>query len=98
MRIEFYGDSITCGYGNIAPTSWEDFSTSTEDGMQTYAFLTAEALDAECTVLAKSGIPVNQTVYGKSETLRIWPAAHPSTTIRNMRPRMSRMRWSFTAA
>lgn len=70
MRIEFYGDSITCGYGNIAPTSWEDFSTSTEDGMQTYAFLTAEALDAECTVLAKSGIPVNQTVYGKSETLR----------------------------
>ena len=70
MRIEFYGDSITCGYGNIAPTSWEDFSTSTEDGMQTYAFLTAEALNAECTVLAKSGIPVNQTIYGKSETIR----------------------------
>ena len=69
-RIEFYGDSITCGYGNIASTAWEDFSTSTEDGMQTYAFLTAEALDAECTVLAKSGIPVNQTIYGKSETIR----------------------------
>jgi len=69
-RLEFYGDSITCGYGNIAPTAWEDFSTSTEDGMQTYAFLTAEALGAECTVLAKSGIPVNQTVYGKSETIR----------------------------
>lgn len=69
-RIEFYGDSITCGYGNIAPTAWEDFSTSTEDGMQTYAFLTAEALEAECTVLAKSGIPVNQTIYGKSEMIR----------------------------
>lgn len=68
--IEFYGDSITCGYGNIAPTAWEDFSTSTEDGMQTYAYLTAEALNAECSVVAKSGIPVNQTIWGKSETIR----------------------------
>ena len=36
-RIEFYGDSITCGYGNLATSNSESFKMSTEDAMQTYA-------------------------------------------------------------
>lgn len=61
--IEFYGDSITCGYGNLAPASTVGFSTKTENGLQTYAYLTSEALGADCSVLSGSGLAVCQSVF-----------------------------------
>jgi len=62
VLIEFYGDSITCGYGNRSETP-TGFSTETEDGLATYAFRTAEALGAEASVISKSGIAVNLNVW-----------------------------------
>lgn len=57
--IEFVGDSITCGFGNMIPSAAsgpDHFSTETEDGCLTYATLVAQALGAEATIVAQSGI------------------------------------------
>ncbi len=55
-KIEFIGDSITCGYGVDAPSEKYDFSTETEDGSKTYAALVGKALDADVNIVAWSGI------------------------------------------
>lgn len=54
-RIEFIGDSITCGYGNEDTTPNCRFSANTENHYLTYAALTARALDAVHTAIAWSG-------------------------------------------
>jgi lysophospholipase L1-like esterase len=46
-RIEFIGDSLTCGYGIDCKSTDEPFTTFTEDATKTYAFLTAKAVDAD---------------------------------------------------
>ena len=61
--IEFYGDSLTAGYSNIAT---KDYPTSEEgdgiyqDATQTYGFLASEALNADCSILAMSGVGLDQ--------------------------------------
>ena len=55
-KIEFIGDSITCGYGIDAPNEHYDFSTETEDGSKTYAVLIGNALNADVNIVAWSGI------------------------------------------
>ena len=61
--IEFYGDSLTAGYSNIAtkdyPTS-EEGDAIYQDATQTYGFLASEALDADCSILAMSGVGLDQ--------------------------------------
>ncbi len=57
-KIEFIGDSITCGYGVDAPSEHYDFSTETEDGSKTYAALIGRTLDADVSTVAWSGIGV----------------------------------------
>ena len=43
--VEFIGDSITGGYGNLGDNAIENPGTALwEDGTKTYAFLTAKAL------------------------------------------------------
>jgi len=54
-RIEFVGDSITCGYGNLGDGSTKVFLTSQQDGLQTYAAMTAEALHADARYICMSG-------------------------------------------
>ncbi|CAM3637131.1 MULTISPECIES: SGNH/GDSL hydrolase family protein [Saccharibacillus] len=54
-RIEFIGDSITCGYGIDDEDPLHAFSTATEDVTGTYAYLTAEALDADYSMVSYSG-------------------------------------------
>lgn len=54
-RILFVGDSITCGYGNLAKAKEEHFSPATEDNYQAYGALTARALAADYTAIAWSG-------------------------------------------
>ncbi len=54
--IEFVGDSITSGFGNMVSDGSGDFTTATEDGTMTYAVLTAKALGAEAQIVSRSGI------------------------------------------
>ena len=57
--IEFIGDSITCGYGNLGnPSTPVAGIASMQDGTQAFAFLTAEALNAEANMVSCSGIGI----------------------------------------
>lgn len=55
-KIEFIGDSITSGYGNMITDGTGDYTTATSDGTKTYAVLAAKQLGAEVTILSRSGI------------------------------------------
>ena len=55
MKIEFIGDSITCGYGVDDEVKEHHFSTATEDASKTYAYKTAESLDADYSFISYSG-------------------------------------------
>lgn len=56
LRIEFIGDSLTCGYG-IDDTQ-SVFSTRTENFMKTYAYLAANELSADYSAICFSGYGV----------------------------------------
>ncbi len=56
-RIEFIGDSITCGYGNEG-TEDSVFSTADEDASKSYAVLAAGSLQADFTLISFSGIGI----------------------------------------
>ena len=59
--IEVIGDSITCGYGNLTVSGTENAGTAIyEDGTQTYAFLTTEALGADASIVGCSGIGIDK--------------------------------------
>lgn len=55
LLIEFIGDSITCGYGVDDPDKDHNFSTKTEDVTKAYAYRTAEALNADYSMVSFSG-------------------------------------------
>ena len=54
IKIEFIGDSITCGYGIDEMNEKGYFSTATENFTKSYAYITAENLGA---APGKSGCP-----------------------------------------
>lgn len=63
LYIEFIGDSITTGYGNLYPNligdvkpSKEEASSCYQDGTQAYAYLTAKKLGADYSIVAQQGI------------------------------------------
>jgi lysophospholipase L1-like esterase len=55
LSIEFIGDSITCAYGVGADNQYVGFSTGTEDFSKSYAYLTAELIDADYSAVSYSG-------------------------------------------
>ena len=61
-KIEFIGNSITCGYGVESITKEDPFEDETENHYMTYATLTAKALNAQHTAIARSGIGVSLVV------------------------------------
>lgn len=55
LKIEFIGDSITCAYGVEADSNYDPFTTSTENFMKSYAYLTADILDVDYSAVCYSG-------------------------------------------
>ena len=55
LKIEFIGDSITCGYGVDDENELHQFLTETEDVTKGYAYKTAKALDADYSMFSLSG-------------------------------------------
>lgn len=55
LKIEFIGDSITCGYGVDDLDRNHHFKTSTEDNSKTYAYKTAANLNADYSMVSASG-------------------------------------------
>lgn len=67
LKIEFIGDSITCGYGVDDEDRNHHFSTTTEDATKAYAYKTAQLLDADYSLVSYSGhgIVSGYTTKGK---------------------------------
>ena len=55
-KIEFIGNSITCGYGNEGTDKFEHFEYETENHYYSYASIAARSLNAQHWVVARSGI------------------------------------------
>jgi lysophospholipase L1-like esterase len=58
LKIEFIGDSITCGYGVEGKCGEENFTTATENAEKSFAGLTAAALNADVQLNAYSGFGI----------------------------------------
>lgn len=68
LRMEFIGDSITCGYGNRVTDGSRFFFSEEEKGYLSHAVLAANELDAEYSLVSWSGITVGEGL-GKI----LWP-------------------------
>lgn len=55
LRLEFIGDSLTCGHGNISSCANPEFTTAEENFSDTFAAQTAALLHAQLSVVAASG-------------------------------------------
>ncbi|HSI83450.1 MAG: SGNH/GDSL hydrolase family protein [Candidatus Methylacidiphilales bacterium] len=63
-KIEFVGDSITCGYGIEVSDPKLHFAPDTENFCDTYAFIAAQNLKADFLVVACSGIGMLRNFHG----------------------------------
>lgn len=66
IKIEFIGNSITCGYGIEDDDPKKGFSYDTENHTLSYAYKTAQALNADFNVVARSGIGMYRN-YGTAK-------------------------------
>lgn len=73
-KIEFIGNSITCGYGAESETRTEAFKPETENNYKSYAAIIGRAFDAECHMIAHSGQGVVRN-YGYKDPVS--PSAMP---------------------
>ena len=55
LRIEYLGDSITCAFGIESASESEPFKTTTQNFELTYAFLSAQELNADYSCVCYSG-------------------------------------------
>ena len=74
-RIEFIGDSITCGYGVDDSNTSSNFSTEAENALKSYAVLTAKILGADYSLFSYSGYGIisGYTDDGKRNTREVLP-------------------------
>jgi hypothetical protein len=57
-RLEFVGDSITCGFGNAMDAAAPVFTTELEDGLKAYPAIASNILGAQYQSVCISGIPL----------------------------------------
>lgn len=82
LKLEFIGNSITCGYGIEARDKMIHYSDSTENHYYTYAATAARELNAESMVVARSGIGVYRNYNGpKSGDKDIMPRWYDYTLL-----------------
>ncbi len=71
LKIEFYGDSITCGYGVLGARTTPGFAIYEEDSTKAYAYMTAENLDADGRYMCKSGKGIAANCLGDRSDIKI---------------------------
>ena len=77
-KIEFIGNSITCGYGIEGNGNEKSFYYRLQNFCLTYAYLTAKALNAQYHVVARSGIGFYRNYMGKIPD-ELMPKIYPHT-------------------
>ena len=66
LKIEFIGDSITTGFGTLAPLGYGEYKTKEQDVTKAFPYLTAKALGADYNVIAAGGWPIYKSKYADS--------------------------------
>ena len=56
LKIEIFGDSISCGYGNESENEFGDFYSKDENSYSSYGAIAARELNAELTLTTWSGL------------------------------------------
>ena len=77
-KIEFIGNSITCGYGIEGNNTEKKFYYRLQNFYYTYAAIASRNLQAQCQVCARSGIGVYRN-YGGNIPNEIMPNVFPHT-------------------
>ena len=91
-KIEFIGNSITCGYGNESIEKSDPFEYETENHYYTYAAETARQLKAQHWVVARSGIGVYRNYDGpKAGSKDCMPAQYDFTLFNDFKEK-----WDFS--
>lgn len=67
-KIEFVGDSITCGFGNEIAPEEEQFSSEQENGLLSFGAVASELLNADYQMVCVSGIPL---CWARDESYRM---------------------------
>ncbi|MCQ2212964.1 MAG: GDSL-type esterase/lipase family protein [Bacteroidaceae bacterium] len=91
-RIEFIGNSITCGYGVEAVSEKEHYFEETANHYYTYATRTAQALEAQHVTVARSGIGVYRNYNGPREGDKI----NMNTEYKNTLLYDNKEKWDFS--
>lgn len=76
--IEFIGDSITCGYGVDGVYQADRFQTANENATKSYAWLTAEQLGVDVSLVSYSGYGVlsGHTSPGRRNSVQLLPRVY----------------------
>ena len=90
LKLEYIGDSITCGYGIDGVWEKDNFRTDIERADKGYAYLTARKLNADYNMISWSGIGLSSTYVDPSIELpdnnwtmpRTWPYTDKSASLR----------------
>ena len=69
LNIEFIGDSITCGFGNLSIERDRLFFSEDENGWLSHAAVAARKLDADFSIISYSGIAITEGLGNVK-----WPA------------------------
>jgi len=95
-HIEFYGDSLTCGYGTESKSGDEPFTPETENCCYTYAALTAAHFGADYNLIAHSGRGMVRN-YGDAEPISIFETTMSSRAFRTF-DEVVESKWDFTSS
>lgn len=101
-RIEFIGDSITCGFGVDLEKPDTEFETRTEDFTKTYAYKAARLLNADYSVAAYSGYGIISgfTDNGMKNTFGLLPPLYDKVGFSERQMagswRLEDMKWDFS--
>ncbi len=65
MKMEVFGDSVTCGYAVESLDFYENFTTSTENSCKSYANIAANELNSDVSLISCGGYPMYKSKHNK---------------------------------
>ena len=71
LRLAFIGDSITCGYGVLGNSATVGYVTYEQDSSRSYAYMTADLLNAEVQLSGASGKGIVSNCNGNREDMTL---------------------------
>ena len=79
MKVEFIGDSITCGFGNMSNERDHMFYSIDENGWNSHAAIASRQLNASFSILSFSGITVSRGIGNFQWMIPSMPELYPYT-------------------